>query len=88
MNDEPQVGDVADAGVEDAGNQHELDDAEEADLAHVGLLEEVRVGVGVAVWPVMIVENIIYPFTSFPPSFVHQRTVQLVPKFPLRQFSC
>ena len=43
-----EVGDVADGGVEDAGDEHELDDAEEADPPHVGGPHQVQVGVGVA----------------------------------------
>ena len=42
-----EVGDVADGGVEDAGDEHELEDAEEADPAHVGGPHQVQVGVGV-----------------------------------------
>ena len=42
-----EVGDVADGGVEDAGDEHELEDAEEADPPHVGGPHQVQVGVGV-----------------------------------------
>ena len=38
-----QVGDVSDADIEDACDQHELYGAEDCDLPHVGVSEEVQV---------------------------------------------
>ena len=61
-----EVGDVADGGVEDAGDEHELEDAEEADPAHVGGPHQVQVGVGVTAEITDQCHHALTPLSSIP----------------------